>query len=181
MPSPFETEIEQIIHSEHSDPFHVLGSHPIQIQSGSGNAETGIAVRAFLPEAQQAWVIPGDHPEQAITMESLHPDGFFQAVFKDHQELFPYELRVATFEGRTSQFVDPYVLPPLLTDFDLYLIGEGSHYQKYEKLGAHRRTIKDVEGLQFAVWAPNAKRVSVIGDFNRWDGRRHPMRVRGGT
>jgi 1,4-alpha-glucan branching enzyme len=181
MPSPFETEVEQIVHSEHSDPFHILGGHPVQTQSGSGNAETGIAVRAFLPEAQQAWVIPGDHPHQPMTMELLHPDGFFEAVFKDRRELFPYQLRVATSGGETWQFVDPYVFPPLLTDFDLYLIEEGSHYQKYEKLGAHQRTINEVEGLQFAVWAPNAKRVSVIGDFNRWDGRRHPMRVRGGS
>ena len=83
--------------------------------------------------------------------------------------------------GIISQFVDPYIFPPVLTDFDLHLMGEGTHFKKYEKLGGHLRTIQGVSGVHFAVWAPNAARVSVIGDFNRWDGRRHPMRVRGGT
>ncbi len=80
-----------------------------------------------------------------------------------------------------SQFVDPYIFPPILTDFDLHLMGEGTHFKKYEKLGGHLRTIQGVSGVHFAAWAPNAARVSVIGDFNRWDGRRHPMRVRGST
>ena len=114
-------------------------------------------------------------------MEKLHPDGFFQAIFKDRSELFSYQLRILDHEGQAYQFIDPYTFPPVLTEFDLHLIGEGSHYRKYEKLGAHPREIQGIRGLQFAVWAPNAKRVSVIGDFNRWDGRRHPMRVRGST
>jgi 1,4-alpha-glucan branching enzyme len=180
MPSPFEIEIEQIIQSEHSDPFHILGAHPVESPSHSGRSRGEIAIRAFLPEAQNAWVIDDD-PASPVPMELLHPDGFFEAVLKDRQENFPYKLQVMTPEGQSLQFLDPYVFPPLLTEFDLYLIGEGSHYQKYEKLGAHQREVNRVAGLHFAVWAPNAKRVSVIGDFNRWDGRRHPMRVRGAT
>ena len=76
---------------------------------------------------------------------------------------------------------DAYVFPPVLTDFDLHLLGEGSHWQSYEKMGAHLREITGVQGVQFAVWAPNALRVSVVGDFNRWDGRVHAMRSRGNS
>jgi len=181
MPSPFEIEIEEIVNAEHSDPFHILGAHPVETGSVSGKPKMGIAIRAFLPEAQHAWVVPDTEASSPLPMELLHRDGFFQALLKDRQEPFPYQLRVVTHEGQTLQFPDPYVFPPLLTEFDLYLMGEGSHYQKYEKLGAHQREVNGVAGLHFAVWAPNAKRVSVIGDFNRWDGRRHPMRVRGAT
>jgi 1,4-alpha-glucan branching enzyme len=181
MPSPFEIEIEEIVHAEHSDPFHILGAHPVETGSVSGKSKMGIAIRAFLPEAQHAWVVPDTEASSPLPMELLHRDGFFQALLKNRQEQLPYQLRVVTHEGQTLQFPDPYVFPPLLTEFDLYLMGEGSHYQKYEKLGAHQREVNGVAGLHFAVWAPNAKRVSVIGDFNRWDGRRHPMRVRGAT
>jgi 1,4-alpha-glucan branching enzyme len=174
-------EVEQIANSEHSDPFHILGAHILNPPSNDRGEISELAVRAFLPEAQQAWVIVDEFADKLVAMEQIHPEGLFQAVFSNQKEVFPYHLRVLTHEGQITQFIDPYVFPPLLTDFDLYLIGEGNHYQKYEKLGAHVRTVNGVEGLQFAVWAPNAKRVSVIGDFNRWDGRRHPMRIRGAT
>ena len=167
-----KTEIEQIIHLEHSDPFHILGAHPLEIPSQTGNPEKAVAIRAFLPEAQAAWVVENDNPKVPFPMEKLHPDGFFQAIFRDRSELFSYQLRILDHEGQPYQFIDPYTFPPVLTEFDLHLIGEGSHYRKYEKLGAHPREIQGIRGLQFAVWAPNAKRVSVIGDFNRWDGRR---------
>jgi 1,4-alpha-glucan branching enzyme len=177
-----EIEIDQIIDSEHSDPFHVLGAHFVElVPEDADNAGTGVAVRAFLPEAQHAWVIPQDDPESPVPMRMLRPEGFFEAIFEKRKDLFPYELRVLDYEGKISQFIDPYIFPPVLTDFDLYLMGEGNHYKKYEKLGAHLREINLVSGVHFAVWAPNAKRVSVIGDFNRWDGRRHPLRVRGST
>ena len=74
---------------------------------------------------------------------------------------------------------DPYRFPPMLSDFDLYLLGEGNHLRLYDKLGAHPMAMEGVDGVAFAVWAPNARRVSVVGDFNFWDGRRHAMRVRG--
>ena len=87
-----------------------------------------------------------------------------------------YQLRVAEENGRVSTMHDPYAFPPLLTNFDLHLLGEGRHWASYEKLGAHLRTIEGVQGVNFAVWAPNASGVSVTGDFNSWDSRRHPMR-----
>ncbi len=175
---PLEIEIDQIIHSDHSDPFHVLGAHLSELTL---SGKMGVAIRAFLPEAEKVWIVPDDPLADRIQMQKLRPEGFFAAIFEDCNQLFSYQLRARDYHGQTSQWVDPYVFPPVLTDFDLHLIGEGSHYKKYEKLGAHPSVIQGVKGVHFAVWAPNAKRVSVIGDFNRWDGRRHPMRVRGGT
>ena len=84
-------------------------------------------------------------------------------------------------DGNTSEIADPYAFPPVLSEFDLHLIGEGTHYRLYDTLGAHVREIDGLRGVQFAVWAPNAERVSVVGDFNAWDGRVHPMRSRGGS
>ncbi len=170
-----ESEIDQIVHASHSDPFHILGAHPVS------GATTGLAIRAFLPEALQAWVVPEGRPESALRMEKVRSEGFF-ALFLEGQTLpYRYQLRVETHGDQSFQFIDPYTFPPVLSDFDLHLMGEGNHYKKYEKLGAHLRVLENVSGVQFAVWAPNARRVSVIGDFNRWDGRRHPMRVRGST
>ncbi len=175
-------EIGQVVRSEHSDPFSVLGAHPVMIdREGAPEPGRAVAVRAFLPAAKQAWVVPEGSSVEPIEMGRVHPEGFFEAIFPDHKEVFPYQLRVLDFEGRLTQFVDPYCFLPLLTDFDLHLIGEGTDYKKYEKLGAHLQTIHGVAGVQFAVWAPNALRVSVMGDFNGWDGRRHPMRVRGSS
>jgi 1,4-alpha-glucan branching enzyme len=179
MTTHVDTEIDQIIHSEHSDPFHILGAHPVD--GASSDTRSSLVVRAFLPEAKEAWVIPDDQPDQQVPMDRIRPEGFFAVSFENCGLPFGYQLRILDHNGRTFQFIDPYVFPPVLSDFDLHLMGEGSHYKKYEKLGAHLRLLNGVTGLQFAVWAPNARRVSVIGDFNRWDGRRHPMRVRGGT
>ena len=92
-----------------------------------------------------------------------------------------YRLRIRFSDGNVFETYDPYAFPPVLTDYDLYLSGEGTHYQNYEKLGAHVREVAGVRGVHFAVWAPNAQRVSVVGDFNSWDGRVHPMRNRGAS
>lgn len=165
-------EIELIVRAEHADPFHILGRHLV-----SRGRESGFAIRAFLPEADEAFVVDA-RCGRAHPMERLHPDGFYEAVFGGETEPFPYRLRVVS-RGEIREFLDPYCFPPVLTDFDLYLIGEGTHQRIYEKLGAHVREIEGVRGVHFAVWAPNARRVSVVGDFNAWDGRRHPMRVRG--
>jgi 1,4-alpha-glucan branching enzyme len=168
-------EIEVIVRGEHSDPFHILGIHPVNL-----NGQPAVAVRAFLPLADQAQVVvPSSEHHQA--MFRVHPQGFYEAVFVKATELFPYKLRVVDHGGEAREIHDPYSFPPLLSDYDLYLIGEGTHYKNYERLGAHVREVNGIRGLGFAVWAPNAKRVSVVGDFNAWDGRRHPMRVRGAT
>ncbi|HVN83172.1 MAG TPA: 1,4-alpha-glucan branching protein GlgB [Terriglobia bacterium] len=175
-------EIERLVRLEHSDPFSILGIHPVEIEDdGTGRSVKAVVVRAFLPEAREAWVSLEGPKDNLQMMERIHPEGIFELLFLDRRDLFAYQIRMQDHEGKFSQFVDPYCFPPVLTDFDLYLMGEGNHFKKYEKLGAHLKTINGVSGVQFAVWAPNALRVSVIGDFNNWDGRRHTMRMRGSS
>ena len=163
-------QIKLIVQANHWDPFQVLGMHSV-------DGENKKAVRAFLPEAQEAWVVDMEK-KKSYPMEKIHDAGFFQTII-DKKSIFLYSLKIKSHEGKTSEFYDPYCFLPVLSDFDLHLIGEGRHYKNYEKLGAHIMAINGIEGVHFAVWAPNAKRVSVIGDFNNWDGRRHQMRVLG--
>jgi 1,4-alpha-glucan branching enzyme len=167
-------EIGLILRAEHSDPFHILGAHPIQ-----RDGKPAIAIRAFLPNAANAWVVRGEQSRSVSALERVHPDGFFECIFPEETEVFPYRLRVE-YAGQ-HEFEDPYRFPPVLSEFDLYLINEGTHHNAYEKLGAHGVTVEGVQGVVFAVWAPNARRVSVVGNFNNWDGRRHPLRIRGSS
>lgn len=167
-------EVELILRAEHSDPFHLLGMHRVE-----DNGRPVVAVRVFAPEAAEVSVV--DLASGRIwPMARLRPEGFFEAVIPV-KDPFPYRLRFTDESGRSWEIYDPYSFPPLLSEFDLHLIGEGRHYHIYEKLGAHRCEVNGIEGVHFAVWAPNARRVSVVGDFNRWDGRRHPMRIRGSS
>jgi 1,4-alpha-glucan branching enzyme len=166
-------QIRQLLKAEHGKPFELLGPH---------EAEDGVVIRAFLPDAKAAWLIPepDDMPPDVreYSMQRKHKDGFFE-VSVAGERLFKYRIRILAANGEEKQFHDPYGFAPVLTDFDLHLIGEGTHYNNYDKLGSHVRTIDGVKGVHFAVWAPNAGNVSVVGDFNNWDGRRHPMRVLG--
>jgi 1,4-alpha-glucan branching enzyme len=111
-------------------------------------------------------------------MAPVHEGGLYQ-VFVPERKPFPYALKVTEDDGQVREVEDPYRFPLRITEYDLYLFGEGSHYRTYERMGAHTITLDGVQGVGFAVWAPNAVRVSVIGEFNRWDGRRHPMQRRG--
>ena len=166
-------EISRLVAAEHADPFHILGAHPVAVEG-----QPAVAIRAFLPEASRLWVARG---ETTVPCTHVHAAGFFEAVFAEEAETFPYRLRAENAAGHIWEFDDPYRFSPFLTDFDLHLLSEGTHYDAYEKLGAHVREIDGVRGVAFAVWAPNALRVSVVGDFNQWDGRRHPMRIRGSS
>jgi 1,4-alpha-glucan branching enzyme len=162
-------DIKLIVEGLHGDPFSVLGMHVL------GEAdEKGIEVRAFLPEAEEAWIF-NELSQKTHVMEKVHKKGFYSVRLPG--ETFPYRIGVRTTEGGISEIVDPYSFGQVLTDYDLHLIGEGSHYKKYEKLGTHVTELGGMKGVHFAVWAPNAKSVSVIGDFNSWDGSRHPMRL----
>ncbi|MCG6552989.1 MAG: 1,4-alpha-glucan branching protein GlgB [Candidatus Magnetominusculus sp. LBB02] len=167
-------QIDMIVQAVHSDPFAVLGAHHIKF-----NNKDAVVVRAFLPGVKELFVVRSDKVKKVYAATKIRQEGFFEAVAEQATEIFPYKLKAVYEDDRVREFVDPYTFSPVLTDFDLHLMDEGTHYKKYEKLGAHVMTIDDVEGVFFAVWAPNALRVSVVGDFNNWDGRSNPMRIRG--
>jgi 1,4-alpha-glucan branching enzyme len=161
------TEIEAIVQGKHGDPFRLLGPH-----ERGGHWE----VRAFLPQAANAWV---ESPEgESLAMEKVHAGGLFMRQFAVSPGA--YRLRLKRWSGEEIEIQDPYRFPPILTDFELHLHGEGTHYESYRSLGAHLVTSEGVAGVRFAVWAPNAFLVTVTGDFNEWDERRHPMRRRNG-
>jgi 1,4-alpha-glucan branching enzyme len=171
--------VNLLLRAELSDPFCVLGPHPVATPEGKA-----LAIRALLPNAIEVHVVLKETPVE-FRAAKVHADGLFEAVLPASSAVraIPggYRFRVRYPGGVIREIHDPYNFPPLLTDFDLYLMGEGTHYEKYEKLGAHPRELAGVSGVHFAVWAPNALRVSVSGDFNYWDGRVHPMRSRGAS
>jgi 1,4-alpha-glucan branching enzyme len=166
-----EIDIEAILEARHGDPFSFLGMH----KTGAG-----IRVRAILPGAQQLMVLDSATGEIAAEGKRVHRDGVFAAEIPGRQEPFRYRLRIAS-GGVAHEFDDIYRFSPILGELDLHLLGEGNHLASYRKLGAHPLEHEGVEGVAFAVWAPNAQAVSVVGDFNAWDGRRMPMRRRGSS
>jgi 1,4-alpha-glucan branching enzyme len=167
---PFSS-IDAIAMARHADPFSVLGPHDV-----THEGTRGIAVRAFRPYVREMAVhnlIDG----QVTPMARVHPDGFFEAFLPDlTRERLDYRFRVTWPDGGVSEIDDPYRYGPVFTGFDQYLFGEGTHVRAFDRLGARPMT-HGVPGVHFAVWAPNARRVSVVGDFNGWDGRVHPMRA----
>jgi 1,4-alpha-glucan branching enzyme len=166
-------ELMDIINSAYADPHHVLGMHEIYVKN-----KPALAARAFIPQAKSIVLIDDEDDSKVYPMERIHDDGFFEAVIPDRSRWFMYKLKITWHNDEEWVTYDPYSFPPVLSDLDMHLFGEGTHYQIFEKLGAHFTTVNDVEGVLFAVWAPNAKRVSLIGNFNDWDGRRHQMRLR---
>ncbi len=165
-----DPQIAAVVEARHSDPFSFLGMH---------EATGGISVRAMLPGAQDMWVVESVTGEVAAKAVQIHRDGFFVAKIPDRKKPFRYRLRVSS-GGTQHEFYDVYSFPPVLGEIDIHLLAEGNHLASYRKLGAHPLVHEGVEGVAFAVWAPNAHRVSVVGDFNGWDGRRMPMRNFGG-
>jgi len=111
----------------------------------------------------------------------IHEAGLFETILPQQKTALHYKIRSRTADGLITESHYPYAMPPLLTDFELHLFSEGTFYRAYETLGAHVRTTGGITGVHFVVWAPNAARVSVVGEFNRWDGRCHPMTNRGST
>ena len=156
-----DVQVDAIVKGKHRDPFSFLGPHDNLI-------------RAWLPQAREAWVV---WPDGIVPMQQS-PTGFFTAsLVKPRRD---YWIRITLYSGESRDLDDPYRFPPLLTPFELYLHGEGSNYESYRTLGAHVVQCEGVNGVRFAVWAPNAEVVTVTGDFNGWDGTRHPMRLRDG-
>ena len=169
-PTASESDIEALLGARHWNPFSVLGPHPIV-----SNGETLLSVRVVLPGASKVWVLPRGSSD-AIPAVKVHPGGFFEAILGPVGLDFRYRLRVQGPGEAVWETEDAYRFGRVLSDYDLYLLGEGKHHENYEKLGAHLLEIDGVRGVHFAVWAPNAERVSVVGTFNDWDGRRNPMR-----
>ena len=162
-------QIEAICHASHGDPFSVLGPHRL------GNGRT--SVRVFLPGATQVLVVLHDSLRVLATLARRHAAGFFERALTSALKT-PYQLLVRWDDGGESLLEDPYRFGPVLDATDIWLLAEGTHLRPFEVMGAHAVTLLGIAGMRFAVWAPNASRVSVVGDFNGWDGRRHPMRLR---
>jgi 1,4-alpha-glucan branching enzyme len=165
--------VDAVAHGTTDNAFAVLGRHEIQ-----DDGRRALVVRTMQPAAAQVELVrlPG---RQTIRMDRRHPDGLFEAMIaldEGAAHEVDYRLRVTEPGGHTREIDDPYRYGQVLTDFDLHLFAEGTHYRAWDILGSRCVTIGTARGVHFAVWAPNAQRVSVIGDFNRWDGRVHPMR-----
>ncbi len=159
-------ELVRISEARHHDPFSVLGRHP---ENG------GVVVRTFIPFATKVTIAEG-----GLVMERV-PDSDFFEWHGDGASL-PAHYSLIWSDGHREHYSrDPYSFLPQIGDLDLHLFGEGRHRHAHNFLGAREHSVDGIGGILFAVWAPNAERVSVVGDFNRWDGRRHPMRVRGGS
>ncbi|AGA91991.1 alpha-1,4-glucan:alpha-1,4-glucan 6-glycosyltransferase [Thioflavicoccus mobilis 8321] len=159
--------LQRLIEARHHDPFHVLGRHV-----DGDKAE----VLAFLPRAERVRIIEGD-----VELERIPGTALFRWEGESDRVPERYRLHWYDAAGTIHHIHDPYCFPPQLGDLDLHLFGEGHHWHLYRVLGAHPHNADGITGILFAVWAPNAARVSVVGDFNDWDGRTHPMRARGGS
>ncbi len=170
-----QSEIVRIINFEEHDPAAILGPHMIKIAG-----KTILSIRVFVPRASKAWVQLHDQ-EVRSEMIRIHPAGFFEAQFLDQKLSIPYSIVFTDDSGYSEEREDPYSYTPMLSDLDLYLMGEGTHVRSYEKLGSHLINRDGIEGVQFAVWAPNAGSVCVVGDFNHWKLGAHPMIVRGNS
>jgi 1,4-alpha-glucan branching enzyme len=163
-----DPELSRIVSARHHDPFTVLGRH---------RGTDGDHLRAILPSAETARI-----GENGPELQRIPGTDLFECRLPHDTPLAPhYRIHWRGKDGNEYSHVDPYTFPPQLGDFDIHLFGEGKHWHIYRVLGAHPHTVDGIAGTLFATWAPNAERVSVVGEFNDWDGRTHPMRVRGGS
>ena len=162
-----EHELERIAQARHHDPFSVLGKHRDQDID---------LVRVFMPQADEVTIAEGN-----VRLDRIPETDMFE--WRGTPGTVPDHYHLVWNDAAQHEHIahDPYSFPPQLTDFDLHLFSEGRHRHAYRVLGSHVHAVAEVTGILFAVWAPNAERVSVVGEFNQWDGRRHPMRVRGGS
>lgn len=161
-------ELKSIVSARCGSPQEFLGMH---------KCKGGIVVRAYIVNAKSCHLVDlRKSARKSAEMEKLDPSGFFELFIKGARKPFPYRFRVERYDGEIREFADAYSFPPSLTDEELYLFGLGDDRKVYEHLGSHLREIDGVKGTAFAVWAPTARRVSVVGDFDEWDGRYFPMR-----
>jgi 1,4-alpha-glucan branching enzyme len=165
-----QSDIDAVVARDLSDPHRLLGAHP---------DDGGVVLRAYRPAA--ARVVARAEGHDPVELARRHPGGLFEGQLADAELPLRYELEVEYDDGNSFTLRDPYAFPPTIGELDLHLAGEGRHQELYERLGAHVREIDGVTGVSFAVWAPAARSVSVVGEFNSWDGRLHPMRAMGAS
>ena len=181
MPAPLMNTLSQeairILNAKHHHPHQWLGMHP-----GQSEGQSGVFVRAMLNGALACGVVDLSQDEECRhSLKPLDPAGLFEGFFAHRGDIFPYRLWTQQANGEYREFYDPYSFLPTLSEEDLYLFNEGTDRNVYRKLGAHHRTINGIPGVSFALWAPSAQRVSVVGDFNQWNGCSHPMRAMGSS
>ena len=170
--------IEKILQARHHDPFQVLGAHFLPPD------EKMVSIRMFHPHTASVSVISGG---QLYPMKKIRPEGFYeltlarQLLADPHLDPFTYQYQLEFFDGQTLRINDPYRFLPQLDEKDRYLFNLGTNYLLYRHLGSHRAVLHTIEGTIFRVWAPNAQRISILGNFNSWDGRIHPMRSLGSS
>jgi len=167
-PTSLVEDAWKIVEARHNDPFSYLGPH----QDSDGT----VKVRTFQPNAKSVKVAVRDGEE--VDAVELHESGLYEATLRSDSWKRPYDILVVTAEDEATRLADPYSFELLLGELDMHLFREGKHWRLYDALGAHPKVIDGNAGVQFSVWAPNAQRVSVVGDFNQWDGRVHSMRCR---
>jgi 1,4-alpha-glucan branching enzyme len=168
-------ELRSLVGAQHRSPHQLLGMHPL----GNGS---GVVVRTIQPGAQKVEVIPThEKTKPRFELKRIPNSDVFEGTSKDAKAVYAYDLAVTFPGGHTRQSRDPYSFLPTLGEMDTYLFGQGNELRIYDKLGAKLRVIDGVPGTSFAVWAPNAQRVSVVGPFNDWDGRVHQMRSLGAS
>jgi len=172
-----KSDLGALLNARHGSPHSVLGMHACTYRRSAG-----LVVRAFLRDTASCEVVlTGESPPAVFPMKSLAPEGLFEAFIPKHPEVCAYELRATSADGRVRQFRYPYCFLPTLGEQDVFLFNEGNEHRIYDKLGAHLRDLGGTKGVAFAVWAPAAARVSLIGELNGWDGRYHPMRSIGAS
>ncbi len=171
MYSDINSQINELISGNSKNPHALLGMH---------TEEGKIVVRAFNVHSESI-VVKNMHTGITYQMNNIHEKGLFEIVLLDLETPFKYELIHTMPDGHTYSVIDPYSFWPTISDYDLFLFNQGNNHRIYEKLGCHLREAEGVKGASFGVWAPSAKRVSVVGSFNQWDGRSHQMRMIGSS
>jgi 1,4-alpha-glucan branching enzyme len=171
MYSEINARINDLINGNSKDPHALLGMH---------RENNKIVVRAYNVHSESI-VIKDIHTGETYEMNRIVDEGLFECIIADRDTPFRYELIHTTKDGHTYSVIDPYSFWPTISDYDLYLFNQGNNHRIYEKMGCHLCEVEGVKGASFVVWAPSAKRVSVVGSFNQWDGRIHPMRQMGSS
>ncbi|HIG28230.1 MAG TPA: 1,4-alpha-glucan branching protein GlgB [Verrucomicrobiales bacterium] len=170
-----DIELNSLVNATSSHPHELLGMHPLA-------SESGLVARAFFHNAKSVRIVPiHEVGKPSFRLKCIHDDGLFEGVTDKAAEVYSYEFKIVEKDGTAYSCRDGYSFLPTLKDEDLYLFGQGNHLNIFDQLGSQIREIDGCPGVSFAVWAPNAARISVVGDFNDWNGRRNQMRLLGGS